>query len=56
MLAAAVGAAAGWAVWRDAPRDTLVSLLPMYLGVPLGVVAKWVGGRRFGRTAPPPAV
>ena len=52
IMAAAVGAAAGWAVWRDSPQSTLVLRLPMYFGVPLGVVAGWVGGRALSRDEP----
>ncbi|MBN9522286.1 hypothetical protein J0H58_27835 [bacterium] len=52
VLAAAVGAAAGWAVWRGAPKSPLVLLIPMSLGVPLGVAAGWVAGRAVGRGGP----
>ena len=52
VLAAVVGAAAGWVVWRDAPQAVLVLQLPMCLGVPLGVAAGWVGGRLVSRAEP----
>ena len=49
VLAAVVGAVAGWAVWREAPRSELVVLLPMYFGVPIGIVTGWVSGRVLSR-------
>ena len=48
-LAAAVGAAVGWLVWRDEPRSSHVFELPMYVGAVLGVLAGLCAGRSISR-------
>lgn len=50
VLAAAVGATIGWAVWQKDPKSQLVLTLPMGVGIALGASAGWFCGRAISRT------